>query len=97
VPPTRTNVRIRATGPLYVCLVDDRGRVLIAGETLEAGEATPVQRARAMRLTLGNNQVELRVNGRAIRVPASSQAIAYRLTPAGARPLALDEAPTCTA
>jgi cytoskeleton protein RodZ len=95
--PARTSVRILATGTLYVCLVDDRGRVLIPGATFEAGEAAPVKRARAMRLTLGNNQVELRVNGRAIRVPASAEAIAYRLTPAGVQPLSVDEAPTCTA
>ena len=43
-----------------------------------------------------NNQVEMRANGRPVAVPASSTAIAYEISPAGARPLPVDRAPTCT-
>ena len=53
-------------------------------------------RARSMRLTLGNNQVQMRVNGRPVPVPASATAIAYELTLDGARSLPVDQAPTCT-
>jgi hypothetical protein len=95
--PTRASLRLVPTGEIYVCLVDQRGRVLIPGTTYSAGDQVPVQRARSMRLTLGNNQVQLRVNGRSVAVPASATAIAYELTPEGARTLPEDQAPTCTA
>ncbi len=96
VAPTRTTVSLVATGTVYVCLVDERGRVLIPGATFTAGQRVPVTRAQSMRMTLGNNQVLLRVNGRTVPVPASATAIAYQLSPQGARPLPAASAPTCT-
>jgi cytoskeleton protein RodZ len=94
--PARASVRIVPTGTVYVCLVDGAGRVLIRGTQFSAGQQVPVYRARALRITLGNNAVRLRVNGRPLAVPASSNAIAYEISPTGARPLQLDQAPTCT-
>ena len=94
--PTRASVAIVPTGTVYVCLVDGGGRVLIPGLQFTAGQQVPVYRARKLRITLGNNGVQLRVNGRPLSVPASSTAIAYEITPTGARSLPVDQAPTCT-
>lgn len=94
--PALASVRIVPTGTVYVCLVDGSGRALIHGAQFSAGEAVPVYRARTLRITLGNNSVRLRVNGKALAVPPSSTAIAYEITPAGARPLQASQAPTCT-
>ncbi len=94
--PARASVRIVPTGDVYVCLVDGAGKVLIPGSQFAAGQQVPVYRARKLRITLGNNAVQLRVNGRPVPVPASSTAIAYEITPSGARSLAPDQAPTCT-
>lgn len=94
--PARASVRIVPTGTVYVCLVDGAGRVLIPGTQFEAGQQVPVQRARVLRMTLGNNSVQVRANGRPLAVPASSTAIAYEITPTGARTLPADQAPTCT-
>jgi cytoskeleton protein RodZ len=96
VAPTQASVRIVPTATLYVCLVDGGGRVLIPGSQFEAGQQVPVYRARKLLITLGNNAVQLRVNGRPQPVAASSTAIAYEITRAGARSLPLDQAPTCT-
>jgi cytoskeleton protein RodZ len=95
-PPTRAGVRLIPTGTVYVCLVDQDGAELIAGETLTAGQSVPLERARSMRLTLGNNQVRMRVNGREVVVAPSSRPIAYELTPGGARLLPSAAGPTCT-
>jgi cytoskeleton protein RodZ len=94
--PPRASVKIVPTATVYVCLVDGAGRVLIPGTQFSAGQQVPVYRARRLRLTLGNNGVQMRVNGRPLAVPASSTAIAYEITPTGARPLPVDQAPTCT-
>ncbi|HMJ01686.1 MAG TPA: helix-turn-helix domain-containing protein [Conexibacter sp.] len=94
--PAQASLRLVPTGTIYVCLTDGAGRVLIPGTQFEAGQQVPVQRARLLRLTLGNNQAEMRVNGQPLAVPASSTAIAYEIRPSGARPLPVDQAPTCT-
>jgi len=95
VAPALASVRIIPTGTVYVCLVDGGGRALIRGAQFSAGQTVPVYRARALRITLGNNAVRLRVNGREVAVPASSTAIAYAITTAGVRPLPAAQAPTC--
>ncbi len=94
-PSALASVRIVPTGTVYVCLVDGSGRVLIRGAQFGAGQTVPVYRARAMRITLGNNAVQLRVNGRGVTVPPSATAIAYEITTAGARSLPAAQAPTC--
>jgi hypothetical protein len=94
--PARASVKLVPTGTVYVCLVDGGGRVLIPGSQFEAGQQVPVYRARTLRMTLGNNAVQVRVNGRPLAVPASSTAIAYEITRTGARTLPADQAPTCT-
>jgi hypothetical protein len=94
--PTQTSVRLIPTGTVYVCLVDQDGKVLLHGATFTAGQQVPVYRARSMRITLGNAQVKLRVNGRNVRLTPSANAISYSLSPSGARPLPAARAPTCT-
>lgn len=94
--PTQAGLRLTPTGDVYVCLVDQDGSALINGTIYRAGDVIPVQRARAMRLTLGNGNVQVRVNGRAVEVPASSTAIGFAIDLSGARPLPEDQQPLCT-
>jgi hypothetical protein len=94
--PTLAGVRLIPSGDVYVCLVDQDGRVLIPGQTFSAGQSIPLQRARSMRVTLGNSSVAMRVNGRTVQVPASSEAIGFAITPRGATQISGDQLPTCT-
>ncbi len=94
--PNQASVRLIPTGTVYVCLVDQSGKVLIHGETFTAGQHVPVYHAPSMRITLGNAELTLHLNGHPVPLRASSQAISYTLTPTGARPLAAAKAPTCT-
>lgn len=96
VARTEAGLRLIPTGEVYVCLVDQDGTVLIPGTIYAAGQAVPVRRARAMRLTLGNSNVQMRVNGSAVDVPASSEAIGFSITPRGAAGLPAEQRPTCT-
>lgn len=90
------SLQLRATGTVYVCLIDDTGRKLIAGRTLEAGYSTPTYRSKRFELTLGNNSVALTIDGIPRVIPASSEAIGYTITKAGRRTLAPGHLPTCT-
>jgi cytoskeleton protein RodZ len=87
---------LRATGTVYVCLIGEGGKKLIAGQTLEAGSRTPTFHAKHFALTLGNNAVALTIDGIPRTVHASSGAIGYSITKAGRKTLAQGHLPTCT-
>jgi cytoskeleton protein RodZ len=94
--PRTTRLRIEATGQVYVCLKAG-DRTLVNGETLEAGQRTRTFRSRRFRLTIGNNAVRLRINGRAREVAASPDPIGLEITPRrGRQPLPADRRPLCT-
>jgi hypothetical protein len=94
--PRTVRLQLVPTGPVSVCLVDARGRVLIGNEILQAGASTQTFRSRRFRMVLGNNAIRLRVNGKNRTVPPSSVPIALELTPRGRRTLQGDRQPTCT-
>jgi cytoskeleton protein RodZ len=89
------SLSLRATGTVYVCLIGEGGKKLVAGRTLEAGSRTPTFHAKRFALTLGNNSVALTIDGTPRTVPASSGAIGYSITKAGRRTLPLGHLPTC--
>lgn len=86
--PRRVRLQLVATGEVYVCLKDGN-RTLVDGETLQAGDKTETYRSRRFRLTLGNANVKLRINGREREIPPSSEAIGLEITKnRGRQPLA---------
>jgi hypothetical protein len=96
-PARSRTVRLQVvpTGPVSVCLVDARGRVLIGNAILQAGRPSRTFRSRRFRMVLGNNAVRLRINGRSRTVPPSSEPIAYEVTRSGRRDLPADRRPSC--
>jgi cytoskeleton protein RodZ len=93
--PRTTKLRIEATGPVYVCLRAG-DRTLVNGATLQAGDRTQTFRSKRFRLTVGNNAVILRINGKPKRLPASSEPIGVELTPGrGRQPLPANKRPVC--
>jgi cytoskeletal protein RodZ len=93
--PKRARLTLVATGQVFVCLRASGNRTLMNGETLTAGQTRGPFRAKGFRLTLGNNAVRLRVNGKQVGVPASSGAIGLRITRKGASSLPASQRPTC--
>lgn len=93
--PDEVAVKVLPEAEVYVCLEDGEGEVLVPGEIIT--EATETFRAPRMRVTFGNGQVAIRVNGKSYEVDDSDTAIGYELAP-GQKPEALPEAdlPTCT-
>lgn len=90
------SLSLRATGTVYVCLIGEGGKRLVAGQTLENGTRTPTFHAKRFELTLGNNAVTLSIDGTPRSVPASSGAIGYTITKSGRKTLAQGHLPTCT-
>jgi cytoskeletal protein RodZ len=99
--PARSQASIVAlslapSATVYVCLIGDNGRKVIAGEELHAGTHTPTYHAHHFTITLGNSSVTMYVDGHARVVAPSSQAIGYSINSAGQRKrLAQGSLPTC--
>jgi transcriptional regulator with XRE-family HTH domain len=89
------SISLKATGTVYVCLVDEGGRKLI-GETLEAGSKTATYSGRHFDLVLGNGAVALTIDGQPRTVPETSEVIRYSITKAGRTTLAPGHLPMCT-
>jgi cytoskeleton protein RodZ len=96
--PKRVRLELVATAPVYVCVVDARGRQVVDEVTLDPESPRRTYVSRSFRTNFGNNNVRMRVNGQTYRVAASSDPIGYELRP-GRRPrrLADDQRPDCSA
>jgi uncharacterized protein DUF4115 len=90
-------VQLVASGDVYVCLVDARGRQVIDEQTLTAGTRTRVFTSRRFRSNFGNGSLRMRVNGRSYPVAQTSEPVGYELRP-GRRPRQLADAarPDCS-
>ena len=93
--PAQARMQITPTGAVYICVEDVHHRKLINGVTYQAGQTVPIEARRELLLTLGNNQVQLKVNGKLVPVAASSSAIGLRVRAAGVTHLTAAQAPTC--
>jgi cytoskeletal protein RodZ len=95
--PRRVRLQLVATAPVYVCVVDARGRQVVDEETLDADSPRRTYTSRSFRTNFGNNNVSMRVNGKTYRVEPSTEAIGYELRP-GRRPRRLSNAqrPDCS-
>jgi hypothetical protein len=93
--PTAVKLQLVPTGSVYVCLVDGGGRKVIPGQIFASGQTIPVATASKLLLTLGNNSVQMKVNGHAVPVAASSSSIGYLLQPSGVSPLPVSKQPRC--
>ena len=96
-PPKPKTVKLELvpTGTVYVCLVDGAGNKLIPGQIFSAGQTIPTKIASKMLLTLGNNAVQMKVNGANVPVNPSASSIGFLLQPNGSTPLPLSKQPTC--
>lgn len=93
--PTQVKLQVVPTGTVYVCLVDGKGKKLIPGLTFNAGTPSKVFTARRFRITLGNAEAQLRVNGKLGPVPAAAAGIGLEITAKGRKALAAGARPNC--
>lgn len=91
----KVTLQLIPTAPVYVCLVDGAGKRLIGGVTYSPGQTIPSETAREFLLTLGNANVQMKVNGKPVPVPQSVTAIGLRIRPRGTSPLPPTALPSC--
>jgi hypothetical protein len=93
--PKTVSLKLVATGTVYVCVVDGQGKKLIPGVIFATGQSIPTEKARKLLLTLGNDAVQMTVDGKQVPVAVGSP-IGYELTPGKLSPLPRALMPTCT-
>jgi cytoskeletal protein RodZ len=97
LPTTRASATLQMTptGPVYVCLVNGAGKKLIFEKTYAPGQAIPTFKEHKMLLTLGNANVQVKVNGKLQPITASSTAIRLLITPTSVQHILMTVKPTC--
>jgi hypothetical protein len=94
--PTEAKVSLQPTGTVWVCLVDHAGKALVNGETLTVGDDRGPFKDSDMKLTLGNGEIVIALNGEKVPIPSASEPVGFSLTPQGAKPLTSSARPTCS-
>ena len=93
--PTRVKLQVVPTGPVWVCLEDGNGKRLIGGTVINPQTPKQTYTAKKFRITLGNSQVSMKVDGKTLGVPARPGPVGYVVTPRGRSELPTAKQPTC--
>ncbi|HJS95205.1 MAG TPA: RodZ domain-containing protein [Solirubrobacteraceae bacterium] len=93
--PTKVTVKLVATStPVYVCVEDGNGKVLIPGVIYSPGQTIPTQTASKLLMTFGNSAVQMKVNGKTVPVGPGAP-VGYEATPSKTTVLSAAQRPTC--
>jgi len=82
--PTVARLTLIPTGDVYVCLRTSADK-LIVNTTLTTASGSRSFQGKRFRVTAGNSNLRMRVNGRSLVVPPSTGATTYEVTPRGRR------------
>ena len=89
-PPKRVELRLTATEPVFVCLVDATGKQVLDGVTLERGQRTQQFRSQRFRANFGNGNIRMNVSGKTYNAAKLDQPVGYEFRP-GKAPKRLSE------
>lgn len=92
--PRVVRLTVAPTAVVWVCLVDAGGQRRIPGTEIAPGPPRTFH-SRRFRITLGNGNIRLRVNGRVFQPPQSAEPQGFEFSRSGRRALGEDERPTC--
>jgi cytoskeletal protein RodZ len=95
-PQTVTLHIVPTTAPVYICMANQDGKLLIPGRTFDPGQTVPTETAPKLLLTLGNSSVTLKAGFGTIPVAPSSNPINLLIGPTKSRFLSAAKAPKCT-
>jgi cytoskeletal protein RodZ len=90
------SLRIVPTAAVWVCLENASGKRLIPGRQLSPESPQGPYRSSKFRITLGNGNAILRVNGKSKRLQETAEGQGFTITRNGQTPLSAAKRPTCT-
>lgn len=93
--PKKVFLKMVPTGTVYVCLVNAIGTKLINEQNYSVGQTIPTEHGHKLLLTLGNNLVTVKVNGKSVPVAPSASPIRLLITPKRTTHIPLSQKPTC--
>ncbi len=94
--PVKATLQLVPTAPVYVCLVNGAGTKVIPGVTYNPGQTIPTETAVVFYLTLGNADLQMKVDGKPITITPSPSPLTYRISAAGASAVPAGSVRTCT-
>ncbi len=80
--PKGVTLRVAPSVPTYACLDTGEGTEVVFEGTIEG--ARTFKHAKRLRVNLGKRAVEMRLNGKPVRIPPSPEPVGFDLTPKGA-------------
>ncbi len=89
-------LKLEPTAEVWTCLEDAKGRRLVDGQTLAAGEAAGPFRSSSFTVAFGNGSVALWVDGKKARTPSSPSPVGFSVDRDGkVRELSEGKRPSC--
>ncbi|MEJ7786133.1 MAG: helix-turn-helix domain-containing protein [Solirubrobacteraceae bacterium] len=90
-------LEILPTADVWICLEAAGNRRLIGGEVVDETTELPRFRSSRFRMTFGNGELRMRINGKTLDVPEVQNAVGYEIDRSGKRTtLAEADRPTCS-
>jgi cytoskeleton protein RodZ len=88
--PTRVSLRVTPASPTYICVDRGVGTPVVFENTIDGTETF---RGKRLRVNLGKRDVQLRMNGKSVRVTPGPDPVGFAFTPRGSRELPIGERP----
>ena len=89
-PPKRVSLRVTPASPTYICVDRGVGTPVVFENTIDAAQTF---RGKRIRVNLGKRDVQLRMNGKTVRVTPGPDPVGFVFTPRGSRELPVGERP----
>jgi cytoskeleton protein RodZ len=70
--PKTVKLKVEPTAEVWACVVNAKGKALVDGQTLAAGEAVGPFKSRSFTAAFGNGSVHVLVDGRSLKTPETS-------------------------
>lgn len=87
---------LRPKQPVWVCLLDNKGKALVTSQILQPGQTSGPFKAKSFKASFGNSGVDIRVNGKLLPIPAGPNPVGYIIEKGKLTPLPQGQRPTCT-
>ncbi|HKG35094.1 MAG TPA: RodZ domain-containing protein [Solirubrobacterales bacterium] len=75
----RVELRLTASAPVWVCVLDASGREVVDGQTLSTGQEAGPFRSAGFRVAFGNGAIEMELNGEPAATDQSPNPVGYRI------------------